>query len=238
MRSDERLPQEFRDKSQWIVDPDSGQSKPEFERLDSYGPEFHRHSYSGYERNKLFLNQRGESFADISGISGADEIADSRSWVKWDYDRDGWQDIAVVNANKPLLSLFRSQMAQSGLGKHRMIAVGFQGASDLAQPSAGRAPRDGYGAKVRIKIGDNELVREHRCGEGYAAQNSTTMLVGIGAASTVAVSVVWPSGRMQGPVEVSAGQLIKWFEDPSHAPGQQPYVLRPYIKSASGREPR
>ena len=56
MRSDESLPGEFRDAADWTADPETGASQPAIDRLTFYyGPEYHRHPYSGYERNKLFL---------------------------------------------------------------------------------------------------------------------------------------------------------------------------------------
>ena len=69
-----------------------------------------RHSFSGHERNHLFLNRDGKRFDDVSVISGLDNIADSRAFVYWDYDRDGWQDIALVNANYPLLNFYRNEI--------------------------------------------------------------------------------------------------------------------------------
>ena len=70
-----------------------------------------QHSFSGNERNRLFLNRNGRQFVDVSGISGLDSPADGRVLVVWDYDRDGWQDFAVVNSNTPLLNVFHNEIA-------------------------------------------------------------------------------------------------------------------------------
>ena len=35
-------------------------------------------SFSGFERDKLYLNDRGERFVDISGLSGLDAVTDGR----------------------------------------------------------------------------------------------------------------------------------------------------------------
>ena len=209
MRSDKNLPESFRDESKWMVDPATRERKPEFERFNLYGTEFHKHPYSGYERNKLFLNDGGSDFIDISGISGTDEIADSRSWVRWDFDRDGRIDIAVVNANQPLLSWFRNATVSANhRSDNRFIALRFEGGNTTTKPSNSGSPRDGYGARVAVQAGELRIEREHTCGEGYAAQNSATMLVGIGGASDATVTVHWPSGTVTGPVTVSAGDLV------------------------------
>ena len=208
MRSDESLPETFRDESQWIIDPTTGARRPEFERFNLYGTEFHKHPYSGNERNKLFLNAGGKDFIDISGISGADEIADSRTWVRWDFDKDGRSDIAVVNANKPLLSWFRNTSARAGHGPdNHFITLRFEGANKEPRPTDAASNRDGYGARAVVKAGDLHIEREHICGEGYAGQNSATMLIGIGRATEATISVHWPSGLVTGPASVGAGEM-------------------------------
>ena len=70
------------------------------------------------------MNFRGGRFSDLSTLSGLDSEADGRSFVWWDYDRDGWLDIALVNANRPLLNLFRNQIGeQPGAANQQMIGI-------------------------------------------------------------------------------------------------------------------
>ena len=45
-------------------------------------------SWSGKERNHLFLNRSGEQFEDLSALSGLDHIADGRVFAVLDLDRD------------------------------------------------------------------------------------------------------------------------------------------------------
>ena len=71
-------------------------------------------SISGYERNRLFLGAGGSQFRDLSGVSGLDALADGRAFALTDYDRDGWQDVAAVNTNAPLLQLFHNDIAARG----------------------------------------------------------------------------------------------------------------------------
>ena len=73
------------------------------------------HSLSGHERNKLYLNAAsGSDFEDVSGVSGLDDEADGRAFAVLDYDRDGWNDIVLVNAMNPLTRLFRNELGDSG----------------------------------------------------------------------------------------------------------------------------
>jgi len=178
-------------------------------------------SLSGKERNRLFRNSGAAGFSDISGVSGLDDPADGRGFAILDYDRDGRLDIAIVNANAPWVELFHNQIGcrPGDSAGGRMIALRFVGGNDRAQPSAEWSARDGFGATVTLDLGDGRFLRrEHRAGEGFAAQNSATMLIGIGDLETVpSLTVRWPSGRQQTATDVRAGTLAIVHENPSQA---------------------
>ena len=209
MRSDESLSDKFRNNASWGTDPRTGKINPSQERLTYYyGPNYHRHSYSGYERNKFYLNLSGQTFADLSGVSGADDISDGRTWAALDYDRDGWTDIALVNANAPLLSLYRNRIGE--LKKSNHIKILLVGGADGKVPDQGLSNRDGIGAVVEVMSGDRSIKRVRRLGDGYAAQNSSTITVGIGSEVTVqSIKVRWPSGKItKRGSPISAGSVI------------------------------
>ena len=209
MRSDESLSDQFRNNDSWGTDPRTGKLKPSQERLTYYyGTNYHRHSYSGYERNKFYLNVSGETFVDLSGVSGADDIADSRTWAALDYDRDGWTDIVLVNANAPLLSLYRNRIGKIKKSNH--IKIFLVGGADGKGPGEGLSNRDGIGAVVEVMSGDRLIKRVRRLGDGYAAQNSSTMSIGIGSEATAKlIKVRWPSGKITtSGSPVRAGSMI------------------------------
>lgn len=178
-------------------------------------------SQSGREPNRLFLNIDSRRFVDVSGVSGLDHEADGRAFAWLDYDRDGWRDVAVVNANAPLLQLFRNRIGDDTDADDEagVVALAFVGANHGAQAAAGRSNRDGFGARVEIDLGERKLVREHRAGEGFAAQNSATLLVGIGGQPEAeGITVHWPSGVVQRVEDVDAGTRLTLFEDPAQSP--------------------
>ena len=184
-------------------------------------------SLSGNERNHLFLNDRGRDFAELSGVSGADSPADGRAFALLDYDGDGWQDLAVVNANAPLLQLFRNRMGERATG--RMLAVRLVGGNWTAQPREEWSARDGYGALVSVDLAPGMIVREHRAGAGFSAQNSPVLRIGLGERDRVAVlRVRWPSGKTQSAEEVAAGTLVSIYENPRHSPTGEAFVIAPY----------
>ena len=229
MRTDQSLPKEsFRKSDQWKFDVVTNRRRDEIDRRYGsnvlvQGEKRVSHSFSGHERNHLFLSDRGRRFTDISAVSGLDNIADGRAFVLWDFDRDGWQDIALVNANTPLLNIYHNDIGSrpggSDLTPPPVIAVRFVGGNHTAKPSKEFGPRDGYGALVRVTLDEMTISREHRCGEGFAAQNSATMLIGIGQAPAAkSVSVRWPSGKTFRIDNVPAGSLVVAHENPADAP--------------------
>lgn len=175
--------------------------------IEGRGKVLRSHSFSGHETDSVFYNVEGKQFADLSGVSGMDSIADGRGFAYFDYDRDGWQDVVLVNSNEPQLELFRNRLGDSV--KSGAIRVKLRGGNAGAQPATGVSPRDGYGAHVLLKVNGHELLREHRCGDGFAAQNSATLLIGIGkAAAAEEVRVRWPSGKVTAVGTVPAGATV------------------------------
>ena len=202
-----------------------------------------RSSFSGYERNHLFLNDKGEAFKDWSGVSGLDSEKDGRAFVKWDFDRDGWVDIAVVNNNRPLLQVFRNQLGSERGAEEdfagNYIAIRFVGGNNRSMTSDQFSNRDGYGAKVRVKAGGLDLIREHRCGEGMAAQNSAVMLVGVGSRSVVdQIQVQWPSGRRQSIGGVSVGSQLTFYENPEESKEESGIAIARYAKRSMDVRPQ
>ncbi len=192
-----------------------------------YGPT----SLSGRERNHLFISQQGRRFTDVSSLSGLDHPGDSRAFALLDFDRDGWLDVALVNANAPLLQLFHNRI---GLTESAgMVALRFVGGHHTDTPDSGLSNRDGYGATVTLDLGDLEILREHRAGEGFAAQNSAAMHIGLGQRRDIDTLVVrWPSGLEQETSAVPAGTLVTAYEDPTQSPNGQAFTFETYAAPA------
>ncbi|MDP6609258.1 MAG: ASPIC/UnbV domain-containing protein [Vicinamibacterales bacterium] len=190
-------------------------------------------SQSGRERNHLFLGQNGRRFVDLSRVSGLDHPGDARSFVLFDYDRDGWQDIAAINSNAPALLLYHNEIGQNRDGADGyFLGVRLVGGNSTAVASEEWSSRDGYGAGVAFGLEELTLRREHRAGEGLSAQNSATMLVGLGEEATArSLRVRWPSGREQETAEVPAGSLVTVYEDVSQSPSGEAFVVEPYVRT-------
>jgi hypothetical protein len=232
VRADLNLPLSFRASPEWKRTPAPDNLGPQIDArlagVERQGDRILVHSLNGGERNHYYANRDGRSFVDISGLSGLDNPADSRGFAVLDYDRDGWQDIALVNADQPLFNLYHNEMSAVGL-KGGMIAIRFVGGNRTATPSKQYACRDGYGARVAVDLGEGKIVREHRCGEGWSTQNSATMIVGVRSHQTAAsVSVRWPSGKTASTPSVPEGTLLTAYENPADSPSGQSFTRNPY----------
>jgi thiol-disulfide isomerase/thioredoxin len=211
-------------------------------------------SFSGKERNHLFLSEEGRQFYEVSSASGADSPCDARSFALIDPDRDGFPDLLVANANAPALQLFRNDIPRLGartvkdggtettlpapVSQARFVALRFRGGNLTAMKSDELGPRDGYGAVATVVVGKKTLVRELRCGEGLAAQNSSTLLVGIGAADTVdRIEVRWPRGRKTVIESVPAGSLVTLWEESSQSPDGKGVAVEPYARPGKKAQP-
>ncbi|HWN95696.1 MAG TPA: CRTAC1 family protein [Methylomirabilota bacterium] len=229
VRTDENLARPgFRFSPEWKRTPAPDNLGPQIDArlsgVERQGGQISVHSLNGNERNHYFANRGGRSFVDISGISGLDNPADSRGFAVLDYDRDGWQDVALVNANQPLFNLYRNEMPAAGLSGG-MIAIRFVGGNRTPGPSQEFGCRDGYGARVKVDLGDAKLIREHRCGDGWSTQNSATMIVGIGAHTNVAsITVHWPSGQTATARAIPEGTLLTVYENRADSPSKTAFV--------------
>lgn len=169
-------------------------------------------SFSGHERDHLWVQDATGRFQQVSGISGLDHPGDGRAWARLDFDGDAGQDIVTVSANSPFLQLFDNRVpARAGA-----LALRLVGGNQSPAPSTTWSSRDAIGARVVVTAGGRTLHRELRAGEGLASQSSATVWVGLGEATAAEqVEVRWPSGRRTVLAGLQAGQTITVFEDPA-----------------------
>ena len=154
-----------------------------------------------------FSTSRVAGFLELSGVSGFDSEADGRVVALLDYDRDGYQDLAVVNANAPRLELFRNRLGD-------LRRTGESDAGVRKNVIAVRTPSQ-CGARLELRglepNSDDPMrwSREVHCGEGFAAQNSSTELFGLGESrGPFELTIRWPSGETKVVSQIEAGTLI------------------------------
>lgn len=156
---------------------------------------------SGHERDKLFLSRAGKSVVDVSYLSGADGVEDARTFAKADLDRDGFEDLIVVNRNAPILRVYRNQLGPST--KHHFLGVRLEG---LRQ-------RDAIGARLIAQGCGMTQTRELGAGMGFATVNALTVTLGLGSCTKLdELTVKFPSGERRTFKNVVADSFYRVVE--------------------------
>lgn len=139
------------------------------------------YSWSGFERNVLFANNRDGTFTDVSGAVGMDFIEDSRSFALADLDGDGRQEILIKNRSAPQLRLLKNSLPVLPPS----ISFCLQGT---------KSNRDAIGASITI----GSQTRFMQAGSGFLSQHSKNLFFGLGEVKgNVAATIRWPSGLVQ-----------------------------------------
>jgi len=142
----------------------------------------------------LYLND-GEKYFDVTQVSGADMETDGRSFAIFDFDNDGWQDIALMSTNSPRFRLLKNSLGDGS--KNKRLVIKLVGAATSSEPNSGVSNRDGIGARLLVEYESGRKLMKHRqSGEGNVAQNSSLVWIGIAADDQVrSIKVLWPSGK-------------------------------------------
>jgi len=159
------------------------------------------HSWAGFQRNTVYLNNRDGSFSDISGLSGLDLLQDSRAFVLADLDGDGRQEVVVKNRNAPQIIILRNAIDEMGSA----ISIRLRGT---------KSNRDALGAAVTVRSGTLRQTKYLQAGTGFLSQHSKELFFGLGeAARKVSVSVRWPSGLLAEFSDVPANHRVVLEEE-------------------------
>ena len=147
-------------------------------------------SFSGHERNCLFLNTGTDHFATISSVSGVDFPDDARAVAFTDWNHDGRVDFWVSNRNAPRLRLLLNQTPT----QHHSVSLKLVGNGE-------NTSRDAVGARVEVVTKpptSQRLVVSRRAGSGFLSQSTSWLHVGLGAATSIDhVIVDWPGGETE-----------------------------------------
>lgn len=153
-------------------------------------------SFSGFERDGLFMNVEGHKFKDISGISGLDSLLDGRAIVVADFDNDGDEDFFMTTIQEHGHQLYRNNVGQA----NPWIRVSLEGT---------RSGRDAFGTIVRLKTSNGLQTRIKSGGNGFLSQPDPRLLFGLGEKGQAEwLEVSWPSGLTQRFPAPPAGSFV------------------------------
>ncbi|MDX1931759.1 MAG: CRTAC1 family protein [Capsulimonadales bacterium] len=162
------------------------------------------------EPTLLFRNEDGQRFEDISKRSGKALTRPivGRALAISDYDNDGRQDALVVDGEGSPLLLHNET---PNVGNY--LSLKLTGKSKT---------RNAYGARVIADIAGKKRTYWCYADGSYLASNDPRVHIGLGSATSVRITIVWPGGRTESFVtdeinrtlSVTEGQ-IKGLSQPS-----------------------
>lgn len=171
-------------------------------------------TWSGYERNAFYANNRDGTFSDISGVIGLDFVEDGRSFALADFDHDGRLEIALKNRSAPQLRILKNVVNDLPPS----IAFRLRGT---------KSNRDAIGASITIETSVGHQTRVLQAGSGFLSQHGKDVYFGLGAAKgQVHASIRWPSGLVQEFANLPINHLIVIEE------GNKPSRMEPFRRNA------
>ena len=167
-------------------------------------------TWSGFERNVFYANNRDGTFSDISAVAGLDFIEDSRSFAFADFDHDGRVEMVLKNRNSPQLRFLKNVMAAVS------PAIVFH-------LTGKKSNRDAIGAAVTVETPSGRQTRFLEAGSGFLAQHSKELFFGLGETKgPVSASIAWPSGLVQQLHGLPVNHRI-WVEEGSSPSRQEAF---------------
>lgn len=167
-------------------------------------------TWSGFERNVFYANNRDGTFSDVSGAVGLDFLEDGRAFALADFDHDGRQEVFLKNRNGPQLRVLKNVME----GLPPSIAFRLRGT---------KSNRDAIGAVVTVESESGRQARSLQAGSGFLSQHSKEVFFGLGEATgPVRASVRWPSGLVQELHDLPLNRRI-WVEEGSEKVRSEPF---------------
>ena len=143
------------------------------------------YTWSGFERNVFYANNRDGTFSDVSAAVDLDFVEDGRAFALADFDHDGRQEMFLKNRNGPQLRLLKNVVPDLPPS----IAFRLRGI---------KSNRDAIGAVVSLETEAGRQTRSLQAGAGFLSQHSKDIFFGLGSAQgPVKASIRWPSGLVQ-----------------------------------------
>jgi tetratricopeptide (TPR) repeat protein/peroxiredoxin len=199
--------------------PDAARASKEYEQGWNAINELIRSdgTWSGYERNVFYANNRDGTFSDVSAVVGLDFVEDGRSFALADFDHDGRLEVALKNRNAPQLRLLKNVAGDLPPSiSFRLLGT--------------KCNRDAIGAAVTVETSAGRQTRVLQAGSGFLSQHSKDVFFGLGdTKGPVHASIRWPSGLVQELHDLPLNHRI-WIEE-----GSEPSSIEPFRRSTTGR---
>jgi tetratricopeptide (TPR) repeat protein len=176
-------------------------------------------TWSGFERNIFYANNRDGTFSDVSAVVGLDFLEDGRAFALADLDHDGRLEVFLKNRNGPQLRVLKNVM------KDLAPSISFRLRGVKSNP-------DAIGATVTVETELGRQTRMLQAGSGFLSQHSKEVFFGLGdAKGPVRAWVRWPSGLVQELNDLPVSHRV-WVEE-----GSEPSRVEAFKTGTQGLTP-
>ncbi len=158
-------------------------------------------SFSGFERDALYLAQGDGTYINVSGVSGLDSISDGRGLAFGDLDNDGDLDVVIVPVQETARLVYRNNVGQD----NDFVRVTLRGT---------RSASDAFGAVVKLETSRGTQTKIKSGGSGFLSFSDARLLFGLGPNAPdgpYPLSVLWPSG-LEERYDVHSGESVRLVE--------------------------
>ena len=140
------------------------------------------------ERDALFRNNGDGTFTDATAALGLGNIGKGHGVTFGDVDTDGDVDIYVPVGGAFIGDQWHNLFYRNSGTGNNYLTLKLVGV---------KSNRDGIGAKVTLRMGDDVVYREVSGGCGFGSTNSLSLEIGLGIHTKVdTLEIVWPSGQV------------------------------------------
>lgn len=167
-------------------------------------PKMEGRSHSGYQENKIWINDGTGKFREVAEAVGGALDLDSRAVAFADLDNNGKLEILVASQNASF-KIYKTNVAEN----KNWIAFDLKGTESNSSA---------IGAKVRVYWNSNQQVQVVNSASGFSSQNQRPLHFGLGASDEVdKVIIEWPSGKVDtlDQPQVNKMHTIKETDRPS-----------------------
>ena len=147
-------------------------------------PAMEGRSQSGYQKNKIWVNNGGAVFADVTDYASDLPAYDSRAVAMADLWNRGVLDVIVASQNAPVAILKNHQKSENN-----WIGIKLEGT---------KSNRSAIGALATVTWGGKSQTQFVSGGLGFSSENQRNLHFGLGKSASVdKITIHWPSGAIQ-----------------------------------------
>ena len=161
-----------------------------------------------FETTKLFRNNGDMTFTEEGLAIGLDHTGDGRGLFTLDYNRDGKMDIVITSNSEPTY-LFRNDLSGSNINYIQLVF------DTSMNPNL--AP-DGFGTRVTAVSAGGTQYHYLAGGATYVSQSELMLHIGLGADTSVDLTVDWADGS-QSVLNAQAANQRLTVVAPAAGPG-------------------